>query len=333
MRESFFGRIGRAQLLSDTLVRPFRGAVVKNTISISIIATVLLAVILWGSAPVGIRVALAGYGPAQLSLLRFGIASVLLAVYGMFAGLRLPAKQDLPVLILSGAIGISLYNAVLNYGLETVPAASASFLVASTPIWTSLLAVLFLKERLSAAGWAGIFVSFLGIGLIAHERGHGLHFSTGAILIGLAAIGYATYMILQKRLLARMSALEFTTYSFWVGSLLLIPISGGSLHAWQTAPARATWALVYLGIFPAAIANVAWAIAMARVPASRISSYFYLMPVATVVIAWFWLGEMPTFVEWVGGALALTGVILVNVWGHDAQPEPVLLQEALEESS
>jgi len=288
----------------------------KSSLSPSVIATALAAVILWGSAPVAIRVALAGYGPAQLSLLRFGMAFVLLLLYGFAVGLRRPALADLPTLALSGAVGITLYNVVLNYGLKTVPAASASFLVASTPIWTSLLAVVFLKERLNPIGWAGIFISFLGIGLIARERGHGLHFSPGAILIGLNAIAYAVYMILQKRLLWRMTALEFTTYSFGIGSLLLVPFGSGTIAAAQSASSRATWALIFLGIFPAALANVAWARAMAEAPASRISSFFYLMPVATVVLAWLWLAEIPTLLEWVGGALALAGVLLVNIWGH-----------------
>ena len=291
---------------------------------------VLLAVGLWGSAPVGIRIALAGYGPAQLSLLRFGIASILLAFYGAFAGLRLPARADVPALILSGAVGITLYNAVLNYGLQTVPAASASFLVAATPIWTSLLAIVFLKERLSPVGWLGIVVSFLGIGLIARERGHGLHFSSGAILIGLNALANAVYLILQKRLLSRLSALEFTSYSFWFGTLLLIPLGGGALSALHTATPRATWALIYLGVFPAAIANVTWAIAMAHAPASRMSSFLYLMPLATVAIGWIWLAEIPTLFVWIGGALALAGVILVNVWGHPTHPELNLVPNVLE---
>ena len=292
------------------------------------IGTALAAVLLWGSAPVAIRVALSGYDPAPLSLLRFGMAFVLLALYGCSVGLRRPALADLPALALSGAVGITLYNVALNYGLKTVPAASASFLVASTPIWTSLLAVVFLKERLSALGWAGIFISFLGIGLIARERGHGLHFSPGAILIGLNAIAYGAYMILQKRLLGRLTPLEFTTYSFGIGSLFLVPFGSGTIAAAQAAPRQATWALIFLGIFPAALANVAWARALAEVPASRISSFLYLMPLATVVLAWFWLAEVPTILVWVGGALALIGVILVNVWGH--LPAAQLVPETLD---
>ena len=204
-----------------------------------------------GVAPVAIRVALAGYGPGQVALLRFGMASVLLVVYGAFAGLRRPALADLPALLLAGAVGSTIYNVVLNYGLRTVPAATASFLVASTPIWTSLMAVRFLKERLNRVGWLGILASFVGIGLISRERGHGLHVSPGAILIGLNAIAYAVYIILQKRLLRRFNALEFTTYSFWGEACCCCRFGEGSLAALRTATPNATWGLVFLGIFPA----------------------------------------------------------------------------------
>jgi drug/metabolite transporter (DMT)-like permease len=297
--------------------------------------SLVVAVVLWGSAPVAIRVALRGYPPGQLAFLRFGMASILLALYGLFAGLRLPRRADLLMLILSGAIGITFYNTVLNYGLQTVPAGAASFLVASTPIWTSLLAVVFLGERLNGLGWSGILLSFVGIGLIARERGHGLHFSPGAVLIGLNAICYAIYMILQKRLLGRYQALEFTYYSFWAGSLLMIPFGHGAWTSIQSAESQATWALIYLGVFPAAIANVAWAYTMSHIPASRVSSFLYLMPVSTVVIAWLWLGEIPTALTWTGGALALAGVSLVNVWGHQGAPEAtphedILTPEVLE---
>ena len=275
-----------------------------------------LAVVLWGAAPVGIRAALKGYAPGQLAFLRFTMATVLLAVYGLFAGLHAPKLRDVPGVILAGAIGITFYNTVLNYGLMTVPAGAASFLIASTPIWTSLLAVLFLNEKLNAVGWLGILLSFLGIALIANERGHGLHSSPGALTILVGAIAYGVYMVLQKRLLRRYQALEFTCYSFCAGSLLLAPFGRGVATTLRMAPPSATWALIFLGIFPAAIANVAWAYAMSHLPASRLSSFLYLMPLATVAMAWIWLGEVPTFFTWIGGTLALAGVSLVNLWGH-----------------
>ena len=89
-------------------------------------------------------------------------------------------------------------------------------------------------------------------------------------------------------------------------------------------------AVVYLGVFPAAIANLAWAYGMAHTTASRVSSFLYLMPLVTLVVAWVWLGEIPSLLSIFGGALALTGVAIVNVWGHHATSVPLLVPEVIE---
>ena len=289
-----------------------------------IIITIVIAVVWWGSAPVGIRAALAGYRPAQLSLFRFGIASVLLAIYAAFAGLRVPERRDWFWLTLTGAIGITFYNIILNYGLQTVPAATGSFVISTTPIWTALLAVITLGERLTLWGWAGTLISFAGIALISRERGNGLHFSSGALIILVGAISYGVYMVLQKRLLGRYTPFEVTCYAFLAGTLLMVPFAQGLLGEIRAAPRGATWSVVYLGIFPAALANWAWAYAMSRAGAARVSSCLYLMPVVTVAIGWAWLGEVPTALELTGGLIALGGVVIMHRWGH-AQAQSVAL--------
>jgi drug/metabolite transporter (DMT)-like permease len=274
------------------------------------------AVVLWGTAPVGIRVALAGYAPIQLSLLRFAIACVLLAIYVAFTGIRVPKKRDIPSLVLASILGITFYNTILNYGLTTVSAATASFMIAATPIWTALLAMLLLGERLTWMGWSGVLLSFVGIGLIADQGGRGLHFSSGALYILLGTLAYAGYQVVQKRLLTRYSAIEFTCYSCWLGTLFMIPLGHGLIAATRTASLTATLAVVYLGIFPAAIANVGWTYALSFIPASRMSSFLYVMPVVTLAIGWLWLHEVPSALSLAGGALALAGVSIVNLWGR-----------------
>jgi drug/metabolite transporter (DMT)-like permease len=274
------------------------------------------AVVLWGTAPVGIRVALAGYAPIQLSLLRFAIACVLLAVYVAFTGIRVPEKRDMPSLVLASILGITFYNTILNYGLTTVSAATASFMIAATPIWTALLAMFLLGERLTWLGWSGVLLSFLGIGLIADQGGRGLHFSPGALYILLGTLSYAGYQVVQKRLLARYNAIEFTCYSCWLGTFFMIPLGHGLIAATHTASLTATLAVVYLGIFPAAIANVGWTYALSFIPASRMSSFLYVMPVVTLAIGWLWLHEIPSALSLAGGVLALAGVCIVNLWGR-----------------
>jgi len=273
------------------------------------------ALFLWASAYAGIRVGLKAYSPAHVALLRFLIASLVLAVYATQTHFRRPRWRDVPRLILTGVFGISFYNLALNYGEVSVSAGVSSLLISSAPIWIALMSTVMLGERLTVLGWAGVFISFVGVAMIAAGEGGGFHFSPRALLLAAAALSSAIYIVMQKQLLEIYSALEVTTYSIWFGTLLLLPFGGGLIHAIHVAPVGATLAIVYLGIFPAAIAFTAYAYAISHGPVNRISSFLYLVPVLAIGIAWIWLGEVPRMMSLLGGVVALAGVVIVNVWG------------------
>jgi len=282
--------------------------------------------LLWASAFAGIRAGMRlspsgtvgadGYGPGELALLRFGTASTVLALYALSQRMRLPERSELPLIGLTGFLGISVYHVALNFGEVTVQAGAASLLISAAPVFTALLSVAVLKERLTGLGWLGILLAFAGVALIALSGGRGLHFTPGALLILLAATVAAVYSILSKQLLRRHAALEFTCYSIWAGTLPLLVFLPGLLRRLPVAAPPATFAVIYLGIFPAAIAYVLWNYALARMPASLLSSFLYLSPVLASLIAWVWLGEIPALLTLVGGAIAILGVILVQTKGY-----------------
>jgi drug/metabolite transporter (DMT)-like permease len=287
------------------------------------IAGVLL---LWASAFAGIRAGMRltpegmpgadGYGPGQLALLRFGTASIVLALYALATKMRLPERRDLPVIALSGFLGISVYHVALNFGEVTVQAGAASLLISAGPVFTALLSAVFLRERLTRTGWGGILVAFTGVALIALSGGRGLRFTPGALLILLSAAVAAIYSILSKRSFKRHTALEFTCYSIWAGTLPMLVFLPGLARQLPAAAPSATLAVVYLGLFPGAIAYVLWNLALSRMPASLLSSFLYLSPVLASFIAWVWLGELPTLLTLLGGAIAILGVILVQTKGY-----------------
>ena len=280
------------------------------------LAALAVTTVLWASAFAGIRAGLEAYGPGQVALIRFLVASSVLAGYAALTRMRLPEQRDLPAVFLAGFLAFTLYHVALNYGEVTVSAGAASILINTAPIFTALLAVAVLGERLRGFGWVGMGVSFCGAALVSLAEGEGFSLDPRAFVILLAALSTSVYFVLQKPYLEKYGALAFTTYAIWAGTLLTLVFLPGLISQARTAPPGTTLAMVYLGVFPTAIAYVTYAYAFSRMPAARAVSVLYLIPVLAYVIAWLWLGEVPTLLSVIGGVITLSGVLIVNTSGR-----------------
>lgn len=118
--------------------------------------------------------------------------------------------------------------------------------------------------------------------------------------------------MLQKPLLKTYTPFEVVSYAIWLGTAGLMIFLPGLGTTLQTAPLSATGAVIYLGLFPAALAYFTWSYALSQIDASKASVFLYVVPVVSILIAYGWLGEVPTRMTLVGGALALAGVIWVT---------------------
>lgn len=272
-----------------------------------------IVTVLWASSFAGIRAGLQAFTPGALVVFRFLVASATLLVWVLVRQhIRLPRRVDIPWIILGGVIGITTYHISLAYGEQTVTAASASFIIGAVPIFTAILATLALKETLGLRQWIGIGTSFFGIGLISlGESGH-LKLESGALIILLAAVCTSVYFIIQKRLLKHYTPLEVTCYAFWAGTVGMLVFLPNLITELPKAPIGPTLAIVYLGVFPAAIAYVVWNFVFSRTTASIATSFMYLNPIVATFIAWLWLGEVPSALAGIGGLLALGGVIVTS---------------------
>jgi len=280
-----------------------------------IIIALGITILLWASSFAAVRASLQAFTPGHIALFRWLIASVLLAVLTLINRIKLPKLKDVPVIFLLGFLGIAAFHTAQNYGQVTVTAGSAAMIVSSVPIFTAILAAIFLREKLKLWGWLSIFISFLGVYLIALGEREGVKFDPGVIVLLLAAIAAAIYFVLQKPYLLRYSVLQLVTYIIWSGTLMLLVFTPGLIEEVTNAPIEATIAIIYLGIFPSAVAYVSWSYALSRAPASIVASFLYLQPVFAVIIAWIWLNEIPALISIIGGVVTILGVFLVNKYG------------------
>jgi drug/metabolite transporter (DMT)-like permease len=282
--------------------------------------------LLWASAFAGIREGMrmtpegaigpGGYGPGEVALLRFLVASLVLAGFALYTRMRLPRRSDLLAIAAAGVIGIAGYHVPLNFGEQTVNSAAAALLISAGPVFVALMSRVLLDERLTVMGWIGILVAFAGTAIISVGGGEGLHFSFGALLVLLAAFTTAVYFIMSKRLLRTYTSLEFTCYAIWAGTVPMLVFAPGLVGQAQHAASSATLSVIYLGVFPAAIAYVLSNYALARMPASLMTAFLYLSPVLAALIAWVWRGEVPTVLTAVGGVVVIAGVVVVQARGQ-----------------
>jgi drug/metabolite transporter (DMT)-like permease len=274
---------------------------------------IAVTLILWASAFVAIRHLGDTFSPGALSLGRLVVGSVALGVL-VLRQHWVPVDRGQGVrLVAIGLLWFAFYNVALNAGERRVDAGTAALLIQVSPIMVAFLAAAFLGERATRWLWIGSVVSFAGVALIAtSSQGDADRDPAGVLLCVLAAAAYAVSIVLQKPLMARLSAVQVTWAACTVGALACLPFAGSLVDQWQSASGADRAYLVYLGLFPTAIAFTTYAYALRHMATARLSVTTYLVPPITVLLSATLLSETPPAIAYVGGAIALVGVSLTR---------------------
>jgi len=277
---------------------------------------VAVTLVLWASAFVAIRDLADEVRPGALALGRLAVGALCLGLVALRrrAVLVRPVGTDWWRLLAIGLLWYALYMVSLNAGERRIDAGTASMLIQLSPILIAVLAAIFLDERFTRWIVLGLALAFAGVVLISVGSGGsgGDRDVLGVLLCLVSAVAYAVSLIVQKPLMSRLASVQVTWMACSIGAIACLPFAGELVSDLRAAPLSATLWVLYLGVFPTAIAFTTYGYALTHMSASSLGITTYLVPVITVLLAWGWIGETPPAMAYVGGALALLGVAVAR---------------------
>jgi drug/metabolite transporter (DMT)-like permease len=272
-----------------------------------------ITVLLWASAFVVIRSAGSHFSAGPLALGRLLVGLLALGVTSLIRRQAWPPRAAWRGIIIAGVLWFGVYFVALNWGEEKVDAGTASMLVNIGPILIALLSGWLLKDKLPPRVLTGLVISFAGAAVVGFSiSGKGGAPVVGVLLCLAAALSYACGAVAQKPALRHASALQVTTFACLVGSIVCLPFAGQLITQVGQAPLSANLDIVYLGLFPTALAFTTWAYALSRTTTTKMGATTYLVPAVTILLAWVFLGQVAAWLSLVGGAACLVGVAVTR---------------------
>lgn len=274
----------------------------------------LLTVMIWGTTFTSTKILLKDFQPVEILFFRFllGMAALFLVCPRRLKGLN--KKQEL-TFAAAGLCGVCLYYLLENIALTFTMASNVGVIVSVAPFFTGILSCIFLKEERPKAGFfLGFVVAVAGIFLISFNGSRLELNPLGDILALLAAMIWACYSVLTKKISSYGYQTVLTTrHIFLYGILFMIP----SLFFLDFKPDLTRFAdpvclfnILFLGVGASALCFVSWNFAVKVLGAVKTSVYIYLTPVITVVTSVAILHEEITALAAAGILLTLIGLFL-----------------------
>jgi drug/metabolite transporter (DMT)-like permease len=277
------------------------------------ILSVLGAVVLWSSSYGVTKMGVGDIPPLTFAAIRF-VFAVLLMLFLALTIQRLepvPSK-DLLRLALGGLLGITAYFALQNLGVQRTTAANATLLVASFPVITLLLEVLFRKARVSFKQIAGIVIAIGGIYLIIDLTGLQAAPARleGDLLLLLTGLAWALYNFATQDVVKKYATFTVIFWQTLFGMLALLPLALTEVHAWQPLTTTGLLGALFLGVFCSVGAFLLYGYGLKSLRPGLAVNLLNLVPVFGLVFAVILVHEKIGWTQIVGGLIVIGGVTL-----------------------
>ncbi len=254
----------------------------------------------------------------DLVTMRFGPVALFCILYCLWRRretLAILRRDGLRVVLMALCL-VPSYNLALNWGQGRVPPATASLIIAMNPVFTLLLAVAFLGERLRWNKVLGFLVAFLGVYLLVREQrgSFGSGYELYALVVLLAPLSWAIASVAGKPATARTDPMLLSTVATGLGSLPFLGtmiLGTGGVHEVLRNLTLTGWAaLIHLSVLCTILGFAAFFWALGKLPASTVAAFVFLNPPLTAAFGTLWKTEAFHWSTVVFGSLTLAGVAL-----------------------
>ena len=302
--------------------------------------SLLVVYVVWGSTYLAIRVVVLELPPFAAGALRFTIAGILMGGIALIADRSSPrpTPRQIADYALVGVLLLAGGNALVMWSEKTIPSGIAALIVATVPLWLTLLDGLRPGgQPWTARVWAGTAVGLLGVGFVARpEGGVASGHWPGILALQVATLLWTVGSLYAQSVRRRLPLFTASAIEMLAGGALLLfesRLAGEDMGLFLAASPRAWWALLYLVIFGSLVGFTAFAYSLNELPASTVGTYAYVNPVVAVALGAALLGEPISPGLLVGGVLILAAVLLSTTGRRGGSvparsPDPVVEGEA-----
>ncbi|HVD15946.1 MAG TPA: EamA family transporter [Actinomycetota bacterium] len=274
--------------------------------------------LVWGSTYFGILIAIRTIPPMSMAALRFTVAGGLLYAWAVRRGDREGDRPGLAQWAAAAVVGTALLaagNGAVTWAEQRIPSGIAALLIASVPLWMSILGRVLLAERLSWLAVVGLAVGFAGLVLLVRPSGTDRLDLTATVVVLGGALAWASGSVWSRRAPLPRRPLVTTGMEMLAGGAVLAVASvvGGEPARIRFAEisVSSVLAVAYLVVFGSLVAFTAYVWLLRNVRTSVVGTYAYVNPVVAVALGAVLGGEPVTGRALLAGAVILAGVALI----------------------
>lgn len=287
----------------------------ENRRKIGIMA-MIVSVIVWGVSFINIRVAVMVLPAMTLGFIRFFIATLIMFFIMLATKTSFKVKkEDIVNFIIAGGVGITAYFFFENNGVKYTTASVASLVIAAIPVFAIISESIIYKVKITKKVLLCLILSVLGVLMISGANIEELKASgylKGYLMMFGATVTWVIYSVVSKRLFGKYEQLTIAFYQFFIGTVCFFPFIFLEEVVWTNVDTEIIIHVLILGVFASAIGFFLYLVGLEKLGMGESSLYLNLIPLVTVILSIFYLGESITINQILGGLMVTLAVYGIN---------------------